>query len=627
MLFKCCECENNFIVCEQCVSKARNHEKSHIFTRLFSTSRAFQQRLHPVNLAMSYPKVQRKFPTEILDIIKKHEHKEEIIGYFNSIVEFTSVNDMKNKLKRKFPDAVDIVEFSVCIFFNVFGELELGQLPQWLRKDFDPGNLSNLNLQSLVWKLWHSTRMVNCKYYTPETSSMESKSVEELLTTEVIIKDLEIDLLPFPVMKLSPTKLLFNQHLTKYNKPLPENAIKLFISHRWFAKHAPDDEKLTDWDTILRFINSLLYLCIDVCVFFSSCFRIPLDQIKEFSRPLFNHYIYVNNDAMVSGLLLCDILQCAAILGTKLQSDPQQWSESLASHVFLWLDYVSLPQNEDDLTRSSCDNARFDRTLAELGPLQQRMHTIVVNTNDQYLKRYWCTAEMMSAQQSVSFTSGYSRVDFLFKDELFSQLFHRAKEKCTESFLNPYIPNSIEMIRHLKFENPNRDDPDEICQVLWVNVRDSFSNYHAILMSVLAADRQMITLAFGNYNRVLEYLEFMLNRNATFEEWLQYRKEENSNIFTSDIKIAMYMPAMCPEISRSKIDFREFLKALKIVLLKLKSEDSDQEGRRVEICVTTKFSTPSGYLMLAFLGTFQDDFYGFNVNTVRPPVLYLPLPY
>ena len=306
-------------------------------------------------------------------------------------------------------------------------------------------------------------------------------------------------------MKRSAPKLFYNQDCKRAKKPLPDNAILLFVSHRWFSA-IPDDENFTDWKLILDCIDSLIHLCIDMCGFFCSSLEMSLDRIKEIcSLPLSEDFTFVNEDAMISTNLLFDILYCAAHLGTEQRTDVKEWCDALASHVLLWIDFFSLPQNIPAiLRRNSCDDARFDNTLSELGPLQQQMHTIVV-TNDRYLESAWCAAENVNESRSISYTNQRNKLSF--KNGSFSLRFFRKRESCIAAFLNFNLPGSLEILQHLELQY--YDDPNKTCEVMWNYIRDRFSNLHSITISISSADCQMITLAVGNYDRVFEYLEFL----------------------------------------------------------------------------------------------------------------------
>ena len=385
MLFKCGECENDFKVCEQCASELTH--KTHLFTRLFSNTYSGQQKVPPVFGKSSFSlsnKVQRVAPTEILNLVQEIEDEQDIYRYFQEN-EQQIIEDLNIELAIKFSSEADIVNFSTEIFSTILGGVESEQLPTWLRGDT---KLESKKLKSFVWKLLHSAGMhkFSCKY----DNSKEPEEIEpELLVSTDIIEDLEIDLLPFNVMKCSSSKLLYNQRCKRSKKSLPNNSILLFISHRWYDKNAPDDENHTDWKAAMLFIEGLILLCINICVFFRSV-GMSFDIIAEFSSPpVPDNFLNVNKDGLASTTLLYVILHRAALLGKELEMDLKEWIHVLSSYVFLWIDYSCLPQDEPalQLQREPYDEVRFCNTLSVLGKLQMKMHTIVVSTNVQYLNR------------------------------------------------------------------------------------------------------------------------------------------------------------------------------------------------------------------------------------------------
>ena len=141
---------------------------------------------------------------------------------------------------------------------------------------------------------------------------------------------------------------------------------------------------------------------------------------------------------------------------------------AVLQRIWLWYDYSCLPQR-DVRTTDPLLLARFKSTLQHLPQLQTCMHTVSMNSSNQYFQRAWCMSEYISAKA----TRIHGRSQYQFTPSLGMSEQDQVAFRWFELLINPTLSFS-EVLRtvSLEFTNPlhGESNTPEICWIAWNSI-------------------------------------------------------------------------------------------------------------------------------------------------------------
>ena len=296
--------------------------------------------------------------------------------------------------------------------------------------------------------------------------------------------------------------------------------IPIFVSHRWRDHGDPNADN--EFVKLKNMLTNVVACAVQACIallhdgfpldlivkyrpFLRPAFRIhnglPLD-FDELQRTDFSKTPETFFDSLqeISGHLARDIFALTAktvLLEWQTYERNRPYEDirraiqkkmmiSVMKRIWLWYDYSSLPQHEIRKDDDALQN-RFNRTLAYLPQLQNCMHTVCMNSSENYFNRAWCMSEYLNAKT----TQLHGRSQFksplrLGKNEkeVIAYKWFELLINPTESFSNLLI-NQLE----LRFTNSTHEDiySRTICWIAWNSIlrREHFQyEYYAAPKSV-----------------------------------------------------------------------------------------------------------------------------------------------
>ena len=263
-----------------------------------------------------------------------------------------------------------------------------------------------------------------------------------------------------------------------------EPSVRLFVSHAWRSKPHPDPH-CADWlslrDHVFGHIadSVWLYKSLQALGFSSKAivdkaFLLPgimtkslLKEVKQFGS--YKHFVV---DSVGDHALQCVVADALAarmlkVVAFCLNQEPSIAANeeilylAIARRVLLWIDFVCLPQSVT-CKRSDEDEIWFQSSLQQLGAIQRSMHTVVVNTNEEYCDRAWCTAEYINTNESFSLVSA---TGFKPQDRMKASI-----DACLRAMVSTEATSALEVIGGLGLGITNGADADAVCRILWSRI-------------------------------------------------------------------------------------------------------------------------------------------------------------
>lgn len=234
---------------------------------------------------------------------------------------------------------------------------------------------------------------------------------------------------------------------------LPDGpVVKLFISRKWRDPHHPDGDG-RDWLEIREFLKSSIVAALRVCYLLR---RVGIEEQAIASCDSDSKWELPECSGTLDSKLGRDILSIVIFCMSKTdETSSPDLIDAVASRVFLWIDFVCLPQSVTE-ERSEEDYAFFKRSLQEMGNIQSSMHSLVVNTDADYFERAWCCAEFLNTFDVYSSTAEVQSPSRL--------------DDCLRAMVGTDATSPDDVIRKLGLKITNDSDSEVVCRIMWPRV-------------------------------------------------------------------------------------------------------------------------------------------------------------
>ena len=302
--------------------------------------------------------------------------------------------------------------------------------------------------------------------------------------------------------------------------PIAGPTVQLFVSHKWHEAHHPDT-KGDDWRSLRNFVGSSILGFVSLCHILREIgidsTDMGVDSSLQWQLP--------NDTGYVDHQLSKDLLDLVASLMPRASSqnedvDMNAIVSAVANRVFIWIDFVSLPQS---ISRERTEDERkwFKESLFRMGDIQQSMNTVIIDSDEDYSQRAWCTAEFLNAFDSYSCVKSSAEEPFnIGRDKL---------DRCVREMVGTETLLPVDVIKQkLGLKITNDSDSSTVCRIMWPRVCKILQT-----TSTLGTHSSRWTICSGSPYTVARYLSSATADSfSDFDEtWLRYREVLHAEAF------------------------------------------------------------------------------------------------